>query len=266
MKKIVLIMAVMAVGGLALIGYLIYKGVNAIGAGCVATADSFMVAARDGRYADAMSFLSQTYRSASSESDVRKFMAASLLDKYSEATWNSRRIQNSQGWLEGSVETTTGGNVPVKMEFVNEASGWRIVSITTPKGMSPPGGSMAGRDIPQPDEQVALVRHSFRDFAAALKQKSLSSFHSTLSKPFAEQYSVEKLDSIYAGFFALQADWNVLDTMKPTLTPDAAIDSNGVLVVEGFFPTTPGKLSFRQKYVREGGEWKLLGFNVNVGD
>lgn len=265
MKKLVLIMVVMAVGGLALIGYLIFKGVSGIGAGCIATADSFMVAARDGKYADAMTFLSETYRSASSESDVRQFMAASLLDKYGDATWNSRRIENSRGWLEGTVETTTGGKVPVKMEFINEAAGWRIVSIMTPNGTSPPGGALAGKAIPATDQQVELVRRSFRDFTASLKRKTLASFHSTLSRPFAEQFPVEKLDSVYAAFFGVNVDWGVLDTTQPTFTSAASIDTDGVLLLEGFFPTTPDKVSFRQKYIREGGDWKLLGFNVNIG-
>ncbi len=265
MKKLVLIMAVMAVVGLGLIGYLVFKGISGIGAGCIETADHFMVAARDGKYADAMTFLSETYRSASSESDVRQFMTASLLDKYSDASWTSRRVQNNRGWLDGTVETATGGKVPVKMEFINEATGWKIVSIMTPNGTSPPGGSLAGQAIPATDKQVELVRRSFRDFGAALKQKTLSSFHSTLSKPFAEQYPVEKLDSVYAPFFGVDVDWTVLDTIEPTFTSAASIDTDGVLLLEGIFPTTPDKVTFRQKYIREGGEWKLLGFNVNIG-
>jgi len=264
MKKLVIIMGVMALVGGIVIALLLFKGISSIGAGCIEAADGLMTAATAGDYTKASAFLSESYRASDDEAALRAFMTATRLNTFAEATWTSRRIKNSQGWLEGTVQTKTGGKIPVKMEFIDEG-GWKVVSITTPQGTAPRGGAFAGNDVPSKDEQTALIRRSFRDFAASLRQGTMKSFHATLSTPFRDQFPPERLDSIYTPFYKVTADWTLLDTIDPILDSPVAVDSNGVLLLAGHFPTTPDMVRFSHKYVWEGGEWKLLGFNVFIG-
>jgi len=265
MKKLVIIMVVLGVGGVVVVGLLLFKGISSIGAGLIDATDSFLLAAHNGDYARAQTYLSESYRASNNEAALRTFMKTSLLENYASSSWNSRRITNNQGYLEGSVTTTTGGVIPMKVELVDE-NGWKIVSMSTSTAAS---GAGVGTDasIPEKVAQVAMVRRSFRDFTASLRQGSMNGFHSTLAGPFREQFSPERLDSIYAAFFTLEADWSILDTTEPIFDPSSAvIDSNGVLLLKGIFPTKPSQVSFAQKFLREGGDWRLVGFNVNVGE
>lgn len=65
-------------------------------------------------------------------------------------------------------------------------------------------------------------------------------------------------------FIDTGADFHVLDGMQP-LIERASVDENGVLSLEGSYPTTPSKFTFRHRYVYEGLDWKLIGTNSKIG-
>jgi len=43
-----------------------------------------------------------------------------------------------------------------------------------------------------------------------------------------------------------------------------AVNSDGVLVVKGSYPTKPSKFSFLLKYIHQETDWKLIGFNIDI--
>ena len=57
---------------------------------------------------------------------------------------------------------------------------------------------------------------------------------------------------------------SVVEKVKPNFEPPPAINSDGLLVVEGSYPIKPDKLSFVLKYLNEEGAWKLIGINVKA--
>jgi hypothetical protein len=52
--------------------------------------------------------------------------------------------------------------------------------------------------------------------------------------------------------------------LKPVFNHPAKIDSDGVLIVQGYYPTTPHRIIFKLKYLEEESEWKLVGVDVNL--
>jgi hypothetical protein len=55
-----------------------------------------------------------------------------------------------------------------------------------------------------------------------------------------------------------------LDQLSPQFTQKALINEDGVLIIQGQYPTTPSALIFVSKYIYEGYGWKLLGLNVEI--
>jgi hypothetical protein len=51
--------------------------------------------------------------------------------------------------------------------------------------------------------------------------------------------------------------------MEPVFNHPAAIDADGVLLVQGYYPTKPNRVVFQLKYLNEG-DWKLVGIDVKL--
>ena len=45
---------------------------------------------------------------------------------------------------------------------------------------------------------------------------------------------------------------------------EGEINSDGVLMIKGYYPTTPNRIIFQLKYLQEEDEWKLVGIDVNL--
>ncbi len=42
------------------------------------------------------------------------------------------------------------------------------------------------------------------------------------------------------------------------------MDKDGILTLEGRYPSTPMNVKFKYKYLRRDGTWQLLGINVHM--
>jgi hypothetical protein len=56
----------------------------------------------------------------------------------------------------------------------------------------------------------------------------------------------------------------IVKELKPTFDPAAEVNSDGVLIVRGYYPTKPNHVVFQLKYIEEEDEWKLVGINVKT--
>ena len=52
--------------------------------------------------------------------------------------------------------------------------------------------------------------------------------------------------------------------LKPTYEPAPTIDSEGKLVVRGYFPTEPIRVNFNLAFIPSDGAWKLIRLNVKL--
>jgi len=51
---------------------------------------------------------------------------------------------------------------------------------------------------------------------------------------------------------------------EPVFNHPAAIGPNGMLVIQGYYPTKPNRIIFQLKYLKDEGDWKLAGIDVNL--
>ncbi len=85
-----------------------------------------------------------------------------------------------------------------------------------------------------------------------------------ISPRFQEKYSVAQLNEAFRDFFTLPITGDPLAGKMPIFSTDPQIQAGGNLVVDGFYATTPSRLSFHLVFGMEGRSWKLLGINVSA--
>ena len=117
--------------------------------------------------------------------------------------------------------------------------------------------------LPPEKELKALALHSLLAFNNAVQGKSFAAFYQEQTVPtFRKQISLEKFSAAFQIFIDKGYDISSIAKSEPVFAAPPAIDSHGVLVLNGQYPTQPNKVTFKLSYLREGSAWKLLGINV----
>ena len=111
---------------------------------------------------------------------------------------------------------------------------------------------------------MILAKKSMHDFAVSLKAKSMEHFRNNISNLWQQQFTTQKLNEAYGKIIEAELDLSVLDTLEPILDQEAQINQDGVLILKGHYATQPSQVRFLQKFVKEGGAWKLLGFHFSL--
>lgn len=117
---------------------------------------------------------------------------------------------------------------------------------------------------PTDAEAVALADKSVRIFMKSVSEKSMGAFRKHTSLQFQKKYSILDFDTIFKEFYEVPITGDPLAGMSPVFVARPIIDKNNYLVIKGFYPTQPGRLSFHLTYVKEGFSWKVIGFYASV--
>jgi hypothetical protein len=128
------------------------------------------------------------------------------------------------------------------------------------------GVASAQNKVPPERALEALVKTSLLSFNDANVTGNYTVFHAKLSKPFREQYPVERLERTFSAFNKKHVDFDIIAALKPTYEPAPQVDGNGKLLVKGYFPTEPLRVYFNLEFIPSDGEWKLIAINVKVDD
>ena len=249
--------------GLVVVIALFIAGVFFLTSGMADTVNAFFTEINSGNFEKAKGYLSEEFKKATSDDQLKQFLAASSLKDYASASWNSRSFSGAQGEISGTVTTKTGGTLPVKVNLVKENGEWKILYLQKVRaGLSQDPGSIS---MPSSEIQVALVKDTMDRISTAINTKSFNDLHSWMSKVWQEQFTVDKLETIFEPFVNQSIDLKVLNNLQPNFTTQSLIDENGILRLSGNFPTQPSKVDFKLSYVLEGEDWKVIGLNVNVG-
>lgn len=230
--------------------------------GVVDVADAFFKAVQQKDMAKAHSYLARDFKAIADEKTLAVHLSRNSLSSYKEASWSSRQVSGDRGELVGTITTTAGGSVPVKMILVKENDAWKIYAIQKPTaGME---AEKSSPTIPSKADQTSLVKQSTYNFVISVSKKDMGHFRSTISNLWQRQFTTEQLNQSYKAVTDSGADWSVLNNLDPVFATDASIDKDGVLIINGYYPTTPSRVYVVQKYVNEGGTWKLIGLHLQV--
>jgi hypothetical protein len=120
-------------------------------------------------------------------------------------------------------------------------------------------------EVPEETELKSMTETSLLSFGRAVKKKDFSRFYEDVASVWQKQTSPEKLEEAFSDFLDKGIDLpSVVKEMEPVFNHPAAIGADGVLLIQGYYPTTPNRVIFKLKYLNEEGEWKLVGINVNL--
>ena len=126
--------------------------------------------------------------------------------------------------------------------------------------------AQAQNKVPTERGLEALVKATLLTFNDANVTGNYEVFHAKLSKPFREQFSVERLARRFQEFNKKHIDFDVIAALKPAYDPAPKVDDEGRLLVKGHFPTEPLRLNFDLAFIPSDGEWKLISINVKIDD
>lgn len=119
-------------------------------------------------------------------------------------------------------------------------------------------------DVPDEDTLKPMVQSSLLSFNKSVQAKDFTGFYHDIAELWQKQTTPEKLQALFKDFMDKEIDLVSIKKLEPVFSSPASIDSDGVLVVKGYYPTTPARTLFQLKYLQEDGDWKLVGINVNT--
>src|SRR5260221_983994 len=103
----------------------------------------------------------------------------------------------------------------------------------------------AQNKVPPPRPLEALVKSSLTSLNDANLTGDYRVFHARLSEPFRKQYPPDRLKATFKEFGDKNVDIDIVTAMVPTYDQPPYIDADGKLIVRGFFPTEPSRVSFQ---------------------
>ena len=126
--------------------------------------------------------------------------------------------------------------------------------------------AQAQNKVPSERGLEALVKATLLTFNDANVTGNYEVFHAKLSKPFREQFPVERLARRFQEFNKKHIDFDVIAALKPSYDPAPKVDDEGRLQAKGHFPTEPLRVNFDLAFIPSDGEWKLISINVKIDD
>jgi hypothetical protein len=261
MKKGCLI-AIAGALGLIIIAVLLAFGLTR---GAVKSGENFLGLIGSGKIADAYESASATLKSQQTLESFTQSVKDLGLTDYASASWSSRETKNDRAHLEGSVKTRAGGKIPLNMDMVRESGNWKVIYLSAPQsGVAVE--QQGDKKLPTDEKSKALVLASLLDFNNAVHDKDFKGFHTTISRAWQEQITADKLKEVFQEFIDKKLDISSIKTVDPILSEAPEINSDGLLILKGYYPTRPLKVNFQLKYIYEHPAWKLFGIKVNVNE
>lgn len=263
MKKGCLI-ALAVVSALIVAAIAIVLFVFGLTSGAVKSGEDFLGLIGSGKIAAAYESASATLKSQQTLDSFTQSVKSLGLTDYASASWSNREVKSDRAHLEGSVKTRADGKIPLDMDLVKESGAWKVIRLSAPQ--SGVTTSQAGNQVPSDDKSKALVLDSLLDFNKAVQAQNFNNFHANISRAWEEQITSEKLKEVFQQFIDKKLDISSIKTVDPILSEPPQINSDGLLILKGYYPTRPLKVNFQLKYIYEHPAWKLFGINVNVNE
>ena len=127
-------------------------------------------------------------------------------------------------------------------------------------------GFAATAKVPSETELKSMTLESLLSFNKGVQAKDFTAFYGEIAKLWQEQTTPEKLQEAFNDFIEKGLDISSIKKAEPVFNKPAEINSDGLLVIYGYYPTTPKRTVFQMKYLKEEGEWKLVGIKVDTMD
>ena len=240
--------------------------------GMTEAVDEFFIHVKTKHYNDAYDLLSDDFKKSVSQEKFKTFLIQNSLTEYKNASWDSRSFENNMGTMEGTITTKSGNSIPLTIQFIKNQDVWKIFSISKQSAgvqeiqkikVETKPIKLTLR-IPDKDKLISLTQENTQIFAQAVNTKNMSDFYDKISTFWQKETTPETLDKAFDAFYKAGIDFTALKNITPILDKEPTLSKDGRLMTEGHYPTSPAVVYFNYSYINEKGNWKLVGFNINI--
>lgn len=121
-----------------------------------------------------------------------------------------------------------------------------------------------GGEIPAENELRPIVGKTLQNFNEAIEQGDFTKFYADISETWQSQTSAAELTEAFKPLYKQKMNFTPKSESAFVFAPKPAMENESTLKVEVNYPTvTGGNVKFRLRYVKENGDWKLLGIRLN---
>lgn len=192
--------------------------------------------------------------------------------------WDPPEIAGEEATIGVEVSGKDGRKLRFNVTLVYESTAWRVHSLRVPKGFSGTRSenrfTLVGKGasftdaLSQPLPEEAALREmcieTILRFDEALQKKSFQQFYDSVAEAWQKQLTVSQLERAFRPFIESSVRIGGLDQAELRFDGPPAINSSGILVINGHFQTAPYQVFFSMKFVYELPKWKLFGLDVNL--
>jgi len=241
-------------------------------------ANEFFIDIKNKHYSDAYNLTSSDFKGSTSLEAFTKFIQSSRLYEYKDSSWSERSMSGKIGTLKGVITLKNGDNIPIVLKFVKSSSDeWKILGIKKEragiKEVDEENSEESSQNsfniekittIPSNEKLIELIQNTTQLFGESINAKDMSKLYNASSKTWQKQTSIDKLNKVFKRVFESGLDFTLLKDITPIIDKKSIENSGAILVLKGHYPTTPTTIYFKYSYVKESGEFKLLGVGVNT--
>jgi hypothetical protein len=129
----------------------------------------------------------------------------------------------------------------------------------SPASASEPAGTMPGNA-----ELETLTTRTLLDFESALQANNFRLFYEGISELWKNQTSAVEIKDTFQPFVDRDLSFAGVKNVSPEFDRPPAINEGGILILSGYYATSPLHVSFDLEYAYEDPSWKLTSIGVNI--
>lgn len=247
----------------------------------VAEADKFFALVRQGHAAEAYNSAAFGFQAQQSLPNFQATMHDLGVANFLSCNWTRvvRRDEKNEVKLDGEIATRDGSKLKFEATLARDRGRWRMFALRTHGAEALPTENpftlvgrgaafqdVANRPVPPVDDVRVLVRATILDFNEAIQKKSFDDFFNRISLSWQKQVSPKRLMRAFEPFVENKINLTEFGIQQsaPQFSSPPTVNGEGLLVVNGIFPTNPYRVAFSFRYMYEVPHWKLFGIDVNL--
>lgn len=221
------------------------------------------------------SFAFQAQRSATVFEAAVKDMG---LTDFASAEWDKPERDGHTATIRVKIKTHAGTEIPLIVTLIDQTGAWRVFSLKSPPsqetGLSENRFSLVGKvpsfadavtkPMPPENEIRQLVRENLLRFNEAISSQSFDAFYASVATHWQDQLTKGQLQRAFQPFIDQKINLGGIANANPVFDEPPAINSEGLLVLNGHYETKPYRVQFSMRFYYELPAWKLFGLDVNI--
>jgi hypothetical protein len=101
-------------------------------------------------------------------------------------------------------------------------------------------------------------------FAQAIRERSFKNFYEHISLAWQGEVMQKQLLNAFQGFIDQDVNLTGVIGIKPVFDSPPQMTSEGILLLDGYYPTHPLEVVFSFKFIYELPNWKLFGMTIDL--